>query len=218
MNVYLFPELKPGERIYKIVESKIYPALERIGFKISKSSPTLKRIIGDFEQEIHFSKSKWNAGSETVRIDPHFSVRFRPYVKWHNDMYGSKPLNDFVVSTRAYYIPNWSKELYNQMWYDFSQHDNTEIVTIINDNIHKHGLPFLNSNSDKQLAIDFILNEKSYWRAPMLYDFAYCLNDKEQAKKILTWFQDYQSGTDKQFPNEVLSSIAIRQEALRNWA
>ena len=216
---YLFPDLKPGDRIYKVIETYIYPDLEKIGFVMSRSSLSLTRKVGDFKQEIYFAKNKWNNGSEVVSFDPHFSVTSSKYVKWHKNKYGTEPINDYILGTRAHYIPNWTHEYFEDWWYDLAKDDNYEIVKVLRNNIDKNGLPYLNALSDKQAVIDFILGQNSYfYKAPMLFDFAYQLNDRIQAEKILRWFNDYKNSSESNFQTDTLRDIKIRQEILNNWA
>jgi hypothetical protein len=52
----------------------------------------------------------------------------------------------------------------------------------------------------------------------MLFDFALMLNDKNQAGKILTWFNDYKNNSESNFQANTLKDVEIRQEILNNWA
>lgn len=214
----LFPDLNPGGRIHRIIETYIFPDLEKIGFKMSKSSLTIKRKVGDFEQEIYFAKNKRNQGNELVSFDPHLSVKSKAYVKWHKNKYGTEPMNEYILRTRAHYIPNWNHTYFESWWYDLVEHDNNDIVKALNDNINKNGLPYLNTLSDRQSTINFIMGQNSYYyKAPMLFDFAFMLNDKMQAENILTWFNDYKIAADSNFQTDTLRDVAIRQEVLNNW-
>jgi len=215
---YLFADLKPGDRIYKVIETYIFPDLEKIGFKMSKSTLSLTRKVGDFKQEIYFAKNKWNSGNEVVSFDPQFSVTSTMYVKWHKSKYGTEPVNASILGTRAHYIPNWTNEYFQDWWYDLAKDDNNEIIKILKINIDKNGLPYLNALSDKQSVIDFIIGQNSYYyKAPMLFDFAIMLNDKNQAEKILKWFNDYKNNSESNFHANTLRDVEIRQEVLNNW-
>jgi hypothetical protein len=127
-------------------------------------------------------------------------------------------MNDFVLGTRAHYIPNWTHEYYQDWWYDLAKDDNYEIVMYLKVNIEKNGLPYLNALSDKQSAIDFIIGQNSYYfKAPMLFDFALMLNDRKQAERILQWFNDNKNNTESNFQPNTLKDIEIRHEILNNW-
>jgi hypothetical protein len=215
---YIFSDLKPADRIHKVIETYIFPDLEKIGFKMSKSPLTLTRKVGDFKQEIYFSKNKWNNGNNVVSFDLYFGVTSSKYVKWHNIKYGSQLLNDSILGSNAYSIPNWSHEYFKDRWYDLAKDDNMEIIKYLKSNIEKIGLPYLELLSDKQSVIDFIIGQNSYYyTAPMLFDFAFMLNDRSQAEKILTWFNDYKNNSDSIFKAQTLKDVEIRQEILNTW-
>lgn len=72
---FIYPDLKPADRIKSILIEYILPDLESKGFKFLKSELTFKRTIGNFEQCISFSKSKWNEGNNICK----FSLRFIIY-------------------------------------------------------------------------------------------------------------------------------------------
>ncbi len=215
---YLFPDLKPGERIYKVIETFIYPDLQKIGFKMNKSSLSINRKVGDFKQVIYFAKNKYNSGNEVVSFDPHFSVTSRFYVKWHKKNYGVEPINDSIYGSRAHYLPNWNHEYFNDWWYDLAIDNNKEIVKVLKSNIENNGVPYLNILSDKRSAIDFIMSKSKYYKAPMLIDFAFMLEDKMLAEKILTWFSEYANSTDNELNERILNDISIRTELINNWA
>lgn len=215
----LHADLKSGDRIHAIIQEYIFPDLEKIGFKLAKSPLTIKRKVGDFVQEIYFQKNKYNSGSDVVSFLPHFNVTSKVYVKWCKDKYGVEPINEYIKGASANYIPNWDKKYFDGGWYDFATHDNLEIVKAFKDNINNKGLPYLNVLSDKQSAIDYIMRQNLfYYTAPMLFDFAFMLNDKALAEKILKWFMDYKNSSDNNWQDFTLRDIANRQEALNNWA
>jgi hypothetical protein len=216
-DTYLFPDLKPGDRIYKIISEYIFPDLEKIGFKISKTPLTMRRKVGDVEQEIYFQKNRNNSGKYVVAFLPHFTVTSKWYVEWCIEKYNAAPLNEYIIGTSAAYIPNWDKKYFN-FWYDLAKHDNLEIANALKNNINKHGLPYLDIFSDKQKTINYILGTGFYhYMAPMLFDFAFMLNDKQQAKKILNWFTEYQNSTNGRFQDFTIRDILDRQDAFNNW-
>jgi len=214
---FLFSNLKPGERIRKVIESYIYPDLQRIGFKMNKSTLSINRKVGDFKQEIYFAKNKYNNSNKVVSFDPHFFITSRFYVKWHKKKYGIEPINDSIYGTRAHYLPNWSHEYFNDWWYDLAIVDNNEIIRVLKSNIKKNGLPFLDLLSDKRTAIDFLMSNSKYYKAPMLIDFAFMLEDKMLAKKILTWFLEYENNIDNKFEERILTDISIRAGLIDDW-
>ncbi len=214
----LYADLKPGDRIYKIIETYIYPDLERCGFTMSKSKLSITRQVGDFKQEISFQKSKWNNGNKVVAFDPHFTVTIKNYKNWYKKKYSAEPLNDCVLGARANYIPNWNKAYYQNGWYDFARDDNKNIIEVLKSNINQNGLFYLNSLSERQSAILFILKSGSfYYKAPMLFDFAIQLNNKDLAARILKWFDEYILLRQSDFRKDTLEEMDIRTKILNNW-
>jgi len=78
----LYPELKSGDRIYKIIQEYIFPDLKKIGFKLTKSPLAITRKVGEYEQTIYFRKNKNNFNNEVVAFFPGFQVTSKGYVKW----------------------------------------------------------------------------------------------------------------------------------------
>lgn len=218
-NRQLYTDLKPGDRIFKIIHKFIRPDLEKIGFKMSKSQLYLKRTLPDFEQHISFSKNKWNQGNTVVSFDPQFLVTSRTYKKWHKKKYNTdRDSGDIIGGNRAYYVPNWTNEYFKDWWYDLAKDDNYEIIKVLKANIENSGLPYLDTLSNWQTAIAFIKSEGRYYNAPMLYDFSQILNDKKQAAEILDWFDTAKRNRDLNFSETILKDIEIRRTELNNWA
>ena len=185
---------------------------------MSKSNLSISRKVGDFKQEIYFAKNKYNNGNEVVSFDPHFSVTSRFYVKWHKDKYGTEPMNDSIHGTRAHYVPNWTHEYFKDWWYDLAIDNNKEIVKVLQSNIENNGLPYLNGLSDRKSAIDFIMTNEFYYKAPMLIDFAFMLDDNKLAEKILKWFLDYKQKSETEFQEKTLNDISLREKLINNRA
>lgn len=215
---YLFVDLKPGERIYKVIHEYIYPELEKIGFKMSKSPLIIKRKVDEFEQEIYFQKRSLNHANQIVAFRPHLNVTSKFYSKWYFQKYGVTRMNEYIMGSPADYVPGWDKKYLDNCWYDLAVHHNLEIVELLKMNIITKGLPYLNTFSNKQSAIDFILNSNSfYYTAPMLFDFAFMLGDKKQAEGILKWFTDFSNTSETKWQDSTIRDLSLRNEVLKNW-
>lgn len=215
----LFPELTPSERIRKIIEVYIFPDLEKLGFKMHKSTLSMTRKVGEFKQEIHFPKNKRNQGNETVMFDLIFNVSFPKYTKWHLQTYHTEPKNDGVAGARACYIANWKKDLFENSWYDLVQNDNTKIVELVKFNILNSGIDYFESYSTKQKTIRTTLaTESHFYRCPLLFDFALMENDKEQAEKIIRWFDDFASKKESDFNKDLVENVKVRKQRLEVWS
>lgn len=218
-NIELFPELKPNDRIRKIMEENILPDLEKLGFKMEKSSLTISRENKNFRQEIYFSKNKYNSGNDIVKFDILLDVSYPRYKKWHLNQYGFEPLNIGIRGSRVSYIKNWTKDYYNDSWYNLAEDDNLKIVQTIKSNILNAGMNFFNQYADKQKVIDSILDSNMFYSlAPLIFDFAFMLNKKTEAEKILDWFENYKSKeADGFFQDETIKDIEIRKDLLEKW-
>lgn len=217
-KTFLYPELKSGDRIYKIIQEYIFPDLEKIGFKLSKSPLAITRKVGEYEQTIYFSKNKNNYNNEVVAFFPQFQVTSKAYVKWCKDRYGVEPINENIMISSPDYITNWNHDYFFGGYYNFAKDDNVAIVKAIKENIDKIGLPYLDTFCDNQSAINYILeSNREFHLAPMLFDFAVMLGDKLQAEKILKWHFDFKNKFTDSLREDTLRDVANRQKALDNW-
>ena len=211
-----FPDQKPGERIHSVISEYIRPNLEQNGFKMLKSELSFKRKTEQFEQEIHFSKSRHNRANEMVRFDIGFIVTSNYYKKWLKKTYGKEFADGSIFASNANYIPNWNKKvLHSISWYDLATDDNSVIVDIVNYNIKNNGLEFLNNLSNFKVAVDYIMGMERYARTPMLMDFCEIVNNKEKAEEVLNWFENFKDKTDKEFSEETLKLVELRKERLK---
>ena len=214
---FLFPELKSSERIYKIINSYIFPELENLGFKMSKSSLSIYRKIGEFKQEIYFSKNKYNNGYDEVSFEPQFNITSTQYIKWHKSIYGLEPLNNIILYESANYLNNWNKKYFIDRWYNLAIDNNQEIIKYLSQNIDQIGLPFLDMATDKNKIINYVIENSFYYKAPMIFDFAFTLNKKELAIFILDWFNKYKTENKAEFMDDTLINLKKRTELLNNW-
>ena len=214
---FLFPELKSGERIYKIINTYIFPELENLGFKMSKSNLSIYRKIGEFKQEIYFSKNRYNNGYDEVSFVPQFNITSTQYVKWHKSIYGIEPLNNIILYENANYLNNWNIKYFKDGWYNLATYNNQEIIKYLSQNIDQNGLPFLDMATDKNKIINYVIENSIYYKAPMIFDFAFTLNQKDLAIFILDWFNKYKTENKAEFMDETLLNLKKRSELLNNW-
>lgn len=217
-KIQYYADLSPSERIPEIIKEFIFPELEKIGFKILKSGLLIKREKNGFIQEIWFSKSKWNTGNEICEIEPHFSVTRKNYIKWYKDFYKTDLNADIVLSNSAYYIEGWDLKTFDGSKYDFAKHDNQILVDLIVNNILDKGLVFLDTLSDNDTLTKYLMNDERYYKAPMMIDLKFMVNDYENAKKISDWFWDYKNKSDDDFMESTIIEMIKRQEILNNMA
>ena len=210
-----YPNLSPAERIPKVIKEYIYPTLEKEGFKILKTELSIKREVNNlFVQEIWFSKSKWNVDNEICAFTPHFSVSIKGYNRWHTKQYGEKPLNEILDGRAANYIDGWSKEFFDGNDYDLAKDDHNHIVQIINHNISKSGLPFLDTLADYLSAVDFLIREERYFKAPAMIDICLMNDDLEKAREIFNWFRKYEKTGESEFMEATLHDMQRREKII----
>jgi len=211
----LFPELNPSERIPKLIREHIFPKLEKSGFKLLKSGLSIKQKNTSFQQEIWFSKSKWNTVNDTCAFTPHFKITIINYNKWCKNQYGKKPISDTLEELTANYIAGWSNELFNNDKYDLATDDNEKIVDVLNTNMVKAGLKFLNTLSEYSSAVDFLMKEERYFIAPKMIDICLMSNDSKKASMVLDWFRAYEQTGESEFMETTLDDIKERAQVLK---
>jgi hypothetical protein len=216
-RVFLYADLKPGDRIHKIIEEYIYPDLKDKGFKLKKSPLSLTRTLGQLEQTIHFQKNIHNSGNEMAAFDVSFHISFKSYKAWHLEKYNKSIMNEAVAWVKyGRDIPNWSNDFTSSLWYDLAQTDNVKIIDVLRNNMSKYGLKYLDSYYDFQTSINTIKEKNLFYQTPLVYDFCVFLNDKKQASEILTWFDNARlSGLS--FNADILASVELRKKDISNW-
>lgn len=210
----LYPEFSPTERIPKIIEEFIFPPLEKKGFKILKSGLSIKRTIDIFQQEIWFSKSKWNIENEICAFTPHFTVTLKNYKKWHLSEYGEQPMNDVLESHTANYIDGWNKELFDGNNYDLAKDDNMRIVELLNKNTANHGLAFLEHLTNYESAVEHLMKSERFYLAPKMIDICLINEDFQTANDVLSWFRNYERTGESEFMESTLNDMVQGERKL----
>jgi len=213
-NNQLFPELRPTERILRIIAEYVFPPLEKEGFKLLKSG-YIKREVNQYIQEIRFSRSKWNTGNEICAFTPNFTVIIKNYKKWHEFKYDELPLNDVLYSLTAKYLKDWNRELYEYDSYDFAKDDNYRIIELLNGNISKCGLPFFNKLSNYQTAVQLLVASEHYYIAPKMIDICLMNEDYKLANEVVKWFRDYEKTERSEFMESTLAGMSNREKKIK---
>lgn len=206
----LFPELNPADRIRKIIETYIYPDLEKLGFKMQKSTLSITRKVNDLKQEIYFPKSKWNAGNEVVIFEVSYNVTYPKYMSWHLKTYHKNALNDAVTFKFNYNVKEYFGDYYNY-GFDLAKHDNLAIVSMLKTYIFEHAIPYFERASLRNAVLDTLASQTSYWMYPKLFDFACIENDLALAKQVLDTFDDFIENEKDEFPQEIIEDIELRK-------
>ena len=207
----LFAEMNPTERIPKVIKEFIFPSLEKKGFRILKSGLSIKRTVGIFNQEIWFSKSKWNIENEICAFTPQFNVTLNNYKRWHLLEYGLEPTNVLLESHAANYIDGWNTELFDNDNYDLAKDDNYSIVELVRANILNYGLPLLEQLSHYKSASVHLMTCERYFLAPKIIDICIINKDIGMAKRVLDWFRNYQQRQESEFMDSTLNDMELRE-------
>lgn len=211
-----YADLKPGDRIRKLVEEYVEPELSKIGFKLLKSKLTFKRKVGEFTQEIYFAKNQRNFGDTVVSFWTILSVESNFYVKWHEDTYGFKPMNEFICSWYDSHIETWNSEFWNGEQYDLTEFDNDKLMVDLTKNILNIGIPLLNKVSDWESAADYQMSNQRFGFISKIFDFYVLADKKEKAIESLKMAEEYfKSVAD--VPKERFEEIKIKKSLVQKW-
>lgn len=184
----------------------VFPSSEKEGFKILKSGLSIKRTVRIFNQEIWFSKSKWNNENEICAFTPNFSVSIKGYDKWHKSQYGGNSAN---------YIESWNPELFDDNDYDLAKDDNKRIVELLNQNIENVGIPYLTTLSKYDSAVEHLIESERYYLAPKMIDICIINEDLQAANNILIWFRNYERADESKFMESTLNDMNQRELKLK---
>lgn len=211
---FKYTDLKPGDRIRKLIEEYVEPEMSKHGFKLLKSELTFKRKINDFTQEIYFAKNQRNFGSSIVKFWTIISVKSNFYVKWHEKTFGFKPMNEFVNSWYDSHISSWSSKYRNGGHYDLAKYDNIKLMNELNRNILEIGVPMLNEVSDWEQAANNLMTNKQYGFISKVFDFYLLAGKKNKAIESISLVEEYFNSI-QDAPIERFEEIKIRKDYLQ---
>ena len=164
-KIELYKDLKPKERIVKIIENHILPKVKFLGYSFLKSKMQLERKVGEFKQIIWFRTNSKNYKDEIVEFALHLKVENKEYSQirktfnyipdyyHHND-----PSNYAFIAESTNYIDEWDQKP-KEYWFSFQEDDNLKIVDEIIRNIIITTDNFLNLNSDFKSSLNFRYNK-----------------------------------------------------------
>jgi hypothetical protein len=214
-NKMKYEELKPGDRIRKLIEEFVKPELTQLGFKLLKSELTFKRKIGNFTQEIYFAKNQRNFGNTIVSFWTILSVKSNYYVKWHEKEYGIKPMNEFVQSWYDNHIKSWNSNYWNSGKYDLTEFDNIKLMKDLKKNILTIGIPLLDKVSNWENAGDNLMENERFGFVSKIFDFYILAGKKEKAIESLKKIEEYFKSVND-FPQEISEEIERRKDYLQH--
>lgn len=161
----LYKDLKPKDRIVKIIENHILPDVAYLGYTFVKTRMQLERNVGDFKQIIWFRTNRKNCRDEVVEFAIHLKTENLEYAKirksynyapdyfYHNDH-----SNLAFIAESIEYLDEWVQERV-EYWYTLHLDDNIKIIEEIIRNIKSTSLTFLDMNSDFKSSLEYRFNK-----------------------------------------------------------
>jgi hypothetical protein len=210
-----YEDLKPGERIRKLIEEFVEPELTQLGFKLLKSELTFKRKIGNFTQEIYFAKNQRNFGNTIVSFWTILSVKSNYYLKWHEKTYGIKPMNEFIQSWYDNHIKTWNSDYWSAGKYDLTKFDNNKLMNDLKKNILTIGIPLLDKNSNWENAGDNLMENERFGFVSKIFDFYILAGKKEKAIESINTIEKYFKKAND-YPQEIFEEIEMRKDYLQH--
>lgn len=161
----LYRDLKPKDRIIKIIEAHIIPEISYLGYSFVKTRMQLERNVGDFKQIVWFRTNAKNSRDEIVEFAIHLKVENEEYSKIRN-IYNYSPnyhyhnnlSNLAFIAETAEYLDEWKNER-NDYWYTLHLDDNVKIVNEIIKNIISTTSTYLDENSNFEKSLEYRFNK-----------------------------------------------------------
>lgn len=222
---HLYSDMKPGDRIAKLMVEFVFPQLEQKGFKYIKSTREFKKTNEFFDFHIGWYTRKFNHGNTIVEFDMYINLFSPKYRKWEMEFYNlEKNWGSSIDGTRVDYIEGWSKEFYNQGWYDLVKYDNAAVMKKVSENVMTAGFNFF----EKYSTFDTAINELKRYHVKNFETIVdlYIIQDKyEEAldffDKHNEWFEErlksVQFEYHAQFVDNRKELYLQRKEKLKNW-
>ncbi len=189
MKLY-FSELKPNERILKILEDFLNPFLEKHNFKFSKSQKQFKRKNGFFENHISFYSNRHNDGISIVEFQIYITIHSPEYYKWEKKYYNlsEKSPENVICGNLFFGFDNWTLNFADEIWYNLAEFDNEKLVNEILYNIENSSFPYFekyNSLSNGIIELTKDVNEGNFNK---IFDF---LLIEDENKKAVEFFEEH---------------------------
>lgn len=222
---HLYSDMKPGDRIAKLMVEFVFPKLEQQGFKYIKSAREFKKTNEFFDYHVSWYTRKFNHGNTIVEFDIHINSFSPKYRKWEKEFYNlEENCGNSIDGTRVDYIEGWGKEYYNQGWYDLVKYDNATVMKKVSENVMTSGFTFFEKYSTFDSAINE-LKKHHVKNFEKIIDLYIIQNKYEEAIIFFDqhneWFEERlknaKSKYHDQFVDNRKESYLKRKEKLQNW-
>ena len=214
----LYAELKPGDRIVKLINEFLGPELLKDGFVFSKSKMQFTRLNDIFEYHIYFSKSRYNSGNECVRFDIILSVFSPTYASWEKKFYDlPKKQNGFISNGNAEFSRNGDKQFYEAGWYDLAKHHNEKLMNVVLKNLKTDGFAYFDNFKDIDTAIHTLM-EYPIANIEIITDFYLMTGRVDEAKLFFktnkAWHEEQITKAEPNFITNRLEPYKLRENKL----
>lgn len=192
-KTFFYSDLPPEERIYRIVNEYIFPAIQAEGFEMNRKPLEIRRRRGIFEHKINFRKNKYNRTGEMASVEPYLIVEVKGYKKWYKDTYGKKDdeFDSGVVAGRPLrHIPGFSNKYTERGFFDFAEIDNVELTQLLRVSFKEHIVPYLDKYDSIPDVIELLIEKGNFRFFPMMFDLALMIKDTSKLGAIVMLFDD----------------------------
>lgn len=192
---YYHSELKPKERILKVIKDYLNPFLEKENFKFLKSQNMFKKNNDFFEYHISFFNNRYNHGNETVEFEIYLNIHSLKYKKWEKSFYGyeNKIGGTYIDGGNANGFKNWNHKFLEANWYSLVENDNEKLINCIKENIQNIAMPYFNKFKTRDSAIEELLKNNNDGNFLLIFDLLIINSDFDTAvtffEKNNLWFE-----------------------------
>jgi len=214
----LYPELKPGERIVKLIKEFLEPELSKDGFVFSKSQMQFNKLNDIFEYHIYFPRSKYNSGNQCVRFEIYLSVFSPKYARWEQKFYDlPKKQNGFISNGNTEFRNNGNKQFYESGWYDLAKYHNEKLMTVVLNKLKTAGVAYFDNFKNIDTAINS-LSEYPIANIETITDFYIMTGRVDEAKLFFennkAWHEEQISKADPYFMINQFEPYKLREKKL----
>lgn len=238
-HVQLYPELKPKERIDKLMVEFLNPILEPKGFKFLKSTRVFKKKGDFFDFHIRVFNNHHNFGNRIVSFGLDFRIQSLKYRRWETEYYDLKKnlrtnfksvdlvknnLSKPVNVKGPIKLKGWDETYYSGGFFDLVEHDNKKLMENIVSNIENAGFNYFDNYTSLDSAINK-LKEFPVANLERIVDFYILQNKWKEAFDFFEsnkqWHEEHEKAEggdpNSQYSTSRKVPFEMRKEKLNNW-
>ena len=174
--------MKPKDLLQSYIETDLLHLLEPLGFRYAKSGPKFSRKSGVFTLSLSFCISQYSSQDECVFWSV-WDVSSKYYEKWYEQVWDTKLIDNIVVASSDWNIPNWLENDEDHFTLYNTESDKKEFKKFVHKVINV-GIPYYEQIIDWNTAADLALHEPDVFYDKVC-DFYLMANEKKKARDIL---------------------------------